>query len=105
MNLSKMKCVKNTIILISLLGSVFTSVQAFSAENTPVTPINNLFDAMRAHDSEKMLAQFNKTAVLERATETNEITRSDYKKFAKFVGKSSKHFDEKIFNIILIFII
>lgn len=66
---------------------------------TPLTPINNLFDAMRAHDKNKLLSQFTDDAILERATKTNTVHISDLNKFAEFVGKSTDELDEKLLNI------
>ncbi len=60
-----------------------------------LTPINNLFDAMREHDGKKLLAQFSHNATLDRAMK-NSTKTSDLKKFAQFVTKSSKHLDEKL---------
>jgi hypothetical protein len=54
---------------------------------------------MRAHDSEKILAQFTKQAILTRATKNNELNSTDINKFAASIAKSTKYLDEKIFNI------
>jgi len=91
----------STFLQISLLALLFygnsTRVAAYDA--SPLTPINNLFDAMRAHDSEKLLAQFIKQAILTRATKNNELNSTDINKFAASIAKSTKYLDEKIFNI------
>lgn len=71
----------------------------FSKANEVMQPIDNMFDAMREHDGEKLLAQFVEGAMLERATKTNEIQNSDLAKFAEFVTKTDKHLDEKLFNV------
>ncbi|MCJ8321375.1 MAG: hypothetical protein MJK12_17190 [Colwellia sp.] len=64
-----------------------------------LTPINNMFDAMRAHDGDKLLAQFIDGAILERASNEDKVEQSDLKKFAAMISKSPKGFDERIFNI------
>lgn len=62
-------------------------------------PIHQLFDAMREHDGEKLLSQFIKGAMLERATTEDKVDNSDLNDFAKTVSKSTKNLDERIFNI------
>jgi len=62
-------------------------------------PINNMFDAMREHDSKKFSQQFTTGAILERATKTNEIKQSDLTKFAQLIDKSTHYLDEQLFNI------
>jgi len=64
-----------------------------------ITPINNMFDAMRANDGDKLLAQFIDGAILERANTEDKIENSDLNKFATMVSKSTRKFDERIFNI------
>jgi len=68
-------------------------------QQSVLTPINNMFDAMRAHQGEKLLAQFTQDAILERANKKNEIQISDLNKFANTISSAQKHLDEKIFNI------
>lgn len=84
-------------ILLSLLLLPLTNL---ANEQTQVlSPINNMFDAMREHDSKKFLKQFTEEAILERATKNNEVKQSDLMKFAEFIEGSKKHLDEKLFNI------
>jgi len=64
-----------------------------------LVPINNIFDAMRAHDDKKFKAQFTAKAILERANKKNEVEVSDLNKFALFIKQTPKHLDEQIFNI------
>ena len=64
-----------------------------------ILPINNMFDAMREHNGEKFLVQFTEGAILERATNSNDIKQSELLKFAEFITASNKHLDEKLFNI------
>ncbi|NQZ89158.1 MAG: hypothetical protein HRT54_16410 [Colwellia sp.] len=64
-----------------------------------IMPINNMFDAMRQHDGEMFIAQFTEKAILERANKENNVEVSDLNKFSIFIKETSKHLDEKIFNI------
>jgi len=88
-----------TLMTILSLLLLAISNKAFAFKNTPLTPINNLFDAMRMHDGDKLLAQFTKRATLTRATKKNAVKISDINKFANSITKSTKHLDEKLFNI------
>jgi len=76
-----------------------TSINVFAIDNSPLTPITNLFDAMRSHDSEKLLEQFTPQAILARAAKNNDIKTSDINKFAASIEKSTKYLDEQLFNI------
>ena len=84
--------------LLSLL-LLSISINVFAVEDTPLTPINNLFDAMRSHDGEKLLAQFTQQAILARASKSNDVKISDINKFAASITKSTKDLDEQLFNI------
>lgn len=66
--------------------------------STVLIPINNMFDAMREHNSDKLLTQFVDGAILERATKDNTVRTSNLSKFAQFIKKSSKSLDEQLFN-------
>ncbi|WP_206484122.1 hypothetical protein [Thalassotalea sp. G2M2-11] len=86
--------------IISLTLLALISFHSFASNNpTIMQPINQLFDAMRAHDSEKLLAQFTRNAQLQRVTIENSIRPSNLNKFAEFVGQSEKHLDEKLFGL------
>jgi hypothetical protein len=85
-----------TVLSLLLFG---TSLNVLACESSPLTPIDNLFDAMREHNSDKLLSQFTKHAVLTRVTKSNIIKPSNIKDFAASVAKSSKYLDEKIFNV------
>jgi hypothetical protein len=69
------------------------------SSSSVLIPINNMFEAMRQHDGKKFIAQFTKQAILERANKENNVEASDLIEFANFINKTSKHLDEKIFNI------
>lgn len=64
-----------------------------------MTPINNMFDAMREHDGAKLKQQFTTTAILERAKNDGSVSQTDIAKFAEFISKTEKHLDEKLFNV------
>jgi hypothetical protein len=85
------------IILLSFILQTFTTVASEKAQ--VLSPINNMFDAMREHDSKKFLKQFTEKAILERATKNDEVKKSDLMKFAEFIEGSKKHLDEKLFNV------
>lgn len=63
-----------------------------------MTPIEALFDAMRAHDSAKILAQFTPNANLQRAGTDHLVSSTDITKFATSIGKSKKYLDEKLLS-------
>jgi hypothetical protein len=68
-------------------------------QQSVLTPINNMFDAMREHNGEKLLAQFTQDAILERANKKDKIQISDLNKFANSINSAKKHLDEQIFNV------
>jgi len=81
-------------------GNTMNKQQETSSEQTAVLlPINNMFDAMREHNGEKLLAQFVQGAMLERANSEDKIENSDLSKFAETVATSKRALDEQIFNI------
>lgn len=86
-------------ITILLMLSLLSSATVANEDLSIITPIDNMFDAMREHDGEKLLAQFVEGAILDRATKENTIKTSDLAKFAEFISKTSKHLDEQLFNI------
>ena len=89
--------------------TLFTTLLCLSSQahsNKPETPstsvlmpINNMFDAMRQHDGKKFIAQFTEQAILERVNKENNVETSDLNEFSDFINETSKHLDEKIFNI------
>lgn len=88
-----------------LFATLFTAITSFTANanqnHAALTPIQNMFDAMREHDGDKLLAQFVDGALLERAQHDNSIKQSNLERFASFVNKSDKYLDEHLFNITL----
>ena len=67
-------------------------------EQAITTPIHQLFDGMREHDQQKILAQFSQQALLQRITAKGEIIDSDVKKFAESISKSSAKLDEQLLS-------
>ncbi|WP_286232608.1 hypothetical protein [Thalassotalea sediminis] len=78
---------------------IFAMKQTFANDSQIVQPITNMFDAMREHDGDKLLAQFTAGAMLERATKEDTIEVSDLQKFAEFVKQTPKYLDEHLLNI------
>lgn len=87
------------ILLMPLLTYHSYADDSVDSNNPVITPIQNMFDAMRAHDGDKLLKQFTDKAILERATKDNQIKQSDLTKFAKIISESTKYLDEQLFNI------
>ena len=77
---------------------VLLSAQAVGAD-LPETPVNNLFDAMREHDAEKLLSQFTDKALLQRALPDGSVRQSDIKKFAKSIAQSTAFLDEHLLSV------
>lgn len=84
-----------TLFILTHQVSYASGVPEFPA----MTPINNMFDAMREHNGEKLLAQFVEGAKLERAQKDNSIKQTELAKFAAFISQTDKHLDEHLFNV------
>lgn len=69
--------------------------------NAVQLPINNLFDAMREHNGDKLLQQFSKDAQLHRAEVDGTVSVADIEKFASSITKSTKYLDEHLLDIIV----
>ena len=78
-------------ILTLLVATTFNA-----AAESPTTPIDNLFDAMREHNGDKLLAQFTGSAMLQRAKEDGSIHTSDIQKFADALTHSKAYLDEQL---------
>ena len=63
-----------------------------------MAPIEALFDAMRAHDSDKILAQFTPNANLQRLGSDSQVRNADLAKFAASFGKGNQYLDEKLLS-------
>lgn len=67
--------------------------------NDAIAPVDNLFDAMRAHDEQKLLLQFTADAVLQRAKNDGSTQTTDIRKFAKAIGQANAFLDEKLLSV------
>jgi hypothetical protein len=63
-----------------------------------VQPIINLFDAMRAHNGDKLKAQFTDQAMLQRAKNDNTIVNADIAQFAAGISKSKNNLNEVLLS-------
>lgn len=64
-------------------------------------PIIRLFDAMRAHNGDKLLSQFTHNAMLQRAKADGSVQTVELNAFAKSISQSDKHLDEKLLDVIV----
>ena len=62
-------------------------------------PIHELFDAMREHDADKLIAQFTNGAILHRAQADGSVNTTDITNFANSIATSSKFLDEQLLSI------
>ena len=88
-------------ILLSLSIFSVAGVKVMDKDKTEqaiMAPINALFDAMRAHDKDKILAQFASNASLQRVEKNNQVRNSDIAKFAASIAKSDKYLDEQLLS-------
>lgn len=77
-----------------------TNATAFSDANAAILlPIKALFDGMREHDAEKVLAQFMPEALLHRVKTDGSVKKNSLTEFAGFVSKSTTYLDEQIFGL------
>lgn len=83
----------------SCVGFAHDLQQPKPTDNSVTAPINHLFDAMREHDHDKILAQFTSEALLQRITAKGEIVNSDVKKFALSISKNTAKLDEHLLAI------
>ena len=88
-------------ILVSTSFAVFSNVlQQSSKQNNAVTaPIFQLFEGMREHDQNKILAQFTKHALLQRINSKGEISNTDVKDFALSISKNTGKLDEHLLAV------
>ena len=96
-----MKLFITVITLMALTALPAKSAQSAN-DQAIMAPINNLFDAMRAHDGDKILSQFTATAHLQRAGKDNQVKSSSLAKFATSIGKATKYLDEQLFNVTIL---
>lgn len=91
------------VLLITLSHSslAYDHQQTTPKDNTITAPIYKLFDAMREHDQDKILAQFTSKALLQRITTKGEITNTDVKKFALSISTNTAKLDEHLLAVII----
>lgn len=78
------------------LATIVAAPVYAQAEDSPITPIQNLFDAMREHNGDKILAQFTATASLQRAQPDGSIKTTELDKFAKGISSATAYLDEHL---------
>ena len=81
------------------LGGFLLLSASGALANDVTSPINALFDAMRNHDSEQLLAQFMPDASLQRATVDKGVTTTDITRFAEAIGSANAFLDEHLLSI------
>lgn len=84
---------------VTLIVMIMSLSVSASDINDVTQPIHNMFDGMREHNGDKLLAQFAPSALLQRAGKGGEIKTNDLKKFAEFVSTTDKKLDEKLLAI------
>lgn len=87
----------NKILTIFILAACHLSTAAIAA--SPADTVVNLFDAMRAHDGEKLLSQFTSAATLQRVKTDSTVISSELNKFAKGISSTSKYLDEQLLSV------
>ncbi|GAC17164.1 hypothetical protein [Paraglaciecola arctica] len=90
-----------TLISLSQLSLAHDLQQPTQKDNAVTGPIYKLFDAMREHDQDKILAQFTSKALLQRITTKGEITNTDVKKFALSISTNTAELDEHLLAVII----
>lgn len=73
--------------------------QPKSTDNSVTAPIYALFDGMREHDQQKILAQFTNQALLQRVSDKGEIVNTDVKKFALSISENTAKLDEHLLAV------
>lgn len=97
----------NLIKLMQVLAFIFASHSAVAHDlqqpkydgNNVTAPIYALFNGMREHDQQKILAQFTSQALLQRASDTGEIIDTDVKKFALSISGNTAKLDEHLLAV------
>jgi serine/threonine protein phosphatase PrpC len=65
-------------------------------DNNITAPIYALFDGMREHNQEKILAQFTHQALLQRVNDKGQVTNTDVKQFALSISQNNAKLDEHV---------
>jgi hypothetical protein len=87
------------LICLSHISIAHNLQQPTPKDNAVTAPIYQLFDAMREHDQNKILAQFTQEALLQRITSKGEIINTDVKKFALSISKNTAKLDEHLLAV------
>lgn len=90
-----------------VLSVIFTGQSAIAHQlgqpkansNDITAPIYALFDGMREHDQDKILAQFTSQALLQRVSDKGDIVNTDVKKFALSISENTAKLDEHLLAI------
>lgn len=89
--------------ILAFLSAVFAAIDASagdSGQSTQVTqPVRGLFDAMRAHDSVNIQAQFTDNARLLRVDEQGLVRDTDISAFAQSIAKHQSYLDEQLLAV------
>ena len=83
--------------ILTLVGAIFAS--SALADTSPISPVQALFDGMREHNSEKILAQFTDNATLKRVKPDGQIQQTDIGKFATSIANHPKYLDEQLLSV------
>jgi hypothetical protein len=100
-----MYCTKNKltvviILLITCVSAVAHDLKQPTQLNNPITdPIYALFDGMREHEQDKILAQFTQQALLQRISTEGKIVNTDLRQFAQSVSKNTAKLDEHLLAV------
>lgn len=87
------------LICLSQLSLAHDLKQPKQSDNPVIAPIYQLFDAMREHDQDKILAQFTNQALLQRITNMGEVTNTEVNKFALGISNNTAKLDEHILAV------
>lgn len=81
------------------ITSILCLTSTCYAEQSPEQTVHSLFNAMRAHDGNKIAAQFMPSALLQRAQVNGDLKHNDIERFAEFVSTTDKYLDEKLLSV------
>lgn len=91
--------VKKSLVSLFILMFSFNTIAKEQENSAIIQPIQQLFTAMKHHDSALFLKQFAENASLVRVLAQGETKISDINKFAEHIAKTTDDLDERIFNI------
>ncbi|MGS2721562.1 nuclear transport factor 2 family protein [Paraglaciecola aestuariivivens] len=73
--------------------------QPAQGKNPVIAPIFQLFDAMREHNSDKIIQQFSAEAILQRVEADGSISNTNISQFAQKVSQAQASLDEHLLAI------